>query len=210
MALKASLTGVILAGGASRRFGRDKAAALLDGRPLLEWVATALAPACNRMVAVGPAGRAWPHAGVDLEIVDDLFPGEGPLGGMISAFRRIGHGHAFVSACDTPFLQPADVIAIAACLSEGVAAAVPRARDALQPLAAAYDVTSCLPALESLFEAGERRVQALFSQVRVVEVDAEALSERAFDSLDTPEALAEAAARIALGEAPRSGNPARG
>jgi molybdopterin-guanine dinucleotide biosynthesis protein A len=185
--------------------GRDKAAALLGGRPLLDWVATSLAEACDRVLAVGPPGRFWPRVSAHLEVVDDLYPGEGPLGGMISAFRRIGEGAAFVSACDTPFLESSDTLAIAACLEPGAGAAVPRAHGALQPLAAAYDVAVCLPVLESLFASGERRVQALFAHVRVVEVDARTLSPHAFDSLDTPGAFAAAAARVASGEAPRSG-----
>ncbi|RDE07522.1 molybdenum cofactor guanylyltransferase [Sphingomonas aracearum] len=97
------MLGAILAGGEARRFGGDKAAAMLEGRPLIEHVADALAPHVAKVVVVG---RPWPG----LPAIDDP-PGvrQGPLGGLLAALRHArDHGYrAVLSApCDTPRLSP--------------------------------------------------------------------------------------------------------
>jgi molybdopterin-guanine dinucleotide biosynthesis protein A len=101
------LIGAILAGGASSRFGSDKAMALLDGRPLIAHVAAALAAQCETVVV---AGRDW----AGLVRVDDLpAPGLGPLGGLAGALSyAVAHGHDAVltSGCDLPRL-PHDIAA---------------------------------------------------------------------------------------------------
>lgn len=102
------LLGVVLAGGASRRFGGDKAVALLDGRPLLDHVAAALGGSCETVVV---AGRDWPG----FARVSDLpAPGLGPLGGLAGALAyAAAHGFDAVltSGCDLPRLPP-DIVAL--------------------------------------------------------------------------------------------------
>jgi len=99
------LLGAILAGGASRRFGRDKALALIDGRPMLDHVAGRLDTQCDALVV---AGRDWPG----LARVDDLpRPGLGPLGGLAGALAhagRNGFDAVLTSGCDLPGL-PVDL-----------------------------------------------------------------------------------------------------
>lgn len=99
------LLGAILAGGASRRFGRDKALAPIDGRPMLAHVAERLGVQCDALVVIG---RDWPK----LERVDDLpAPGLGPLGGLAGALayaERNGFDAVLTSGCDLPRL-PADL-----------------------------------------------------------------------------------------------------
>lgn len=71
--------GIVLAGGQSRRFGSDKAVAMLRGRTLLDHAIDALRPFCE---ALAIAGRASP----DLMSIDDRpHPGLGPLGGLAGA-----------------------------------------------------------------------------------------------------------------------------
>ncbi|MEY3659058.1 MAG: hypothetical protein RL425_1819, partial [Pseudomonadota bacterium] len=69
--------GLILAGGQSTRFGSDKAAALYQGRPLIDHVADALRPHVD---ALAVAGRDWPDL---IRIEDAPEPGLGPLGGLL-------------------------------------------------------------------------------------------------------------------------------
>lgn len=97
------LLGAILAGGHSRRFGSDKAAALVDGRPLLDHVADALRPQVDALVV---AGREWPM----LESVSDLpKAGLGPLGGLAGALayaHRQGFDAVLSSGCDLIGIPP--------------------------------------------------------------------------------------------------------
>ena len=101
------ILGAILAGGASSRFGSDKAAALFKGRALIDHVITALAPQVDALVVVG---RDWPG----LARIDDLpVAGLGPLGGLAGALdhaRRHGFGAVLVAPCDTIGL-PIDLVA---------------------------------------------------------------------------------------------------
>jgi molybdopterin-guanine dinucleotide biosynthesis protein A len=99
------LLGAVLAGGQSRRFGSDKAMALLDGRPLIEHVVASLLPQVEDVLIVGRhvAGHACrpdrPSAGL------------GPLGGLCAALRHAaacGYEAVLSAGCDTPFL-PGDL-----------------------------------------------------------------------------------------------------
>ncbi|QIG79873.1 molybdenum cofactor guanylyltransferase [Stakelama tenebrarum] len=95
------LLGAILAGGQSRRFGSDKACALLDGKPLLDHVADALGSQVDSIVV---CGRRWPGRAC---LPDRPAPDLGPLGGLNAALHHAaGHGFdAVLSAgCDTPRL----------------------------------------------------------------------------------------------------------
>lgn len=97
------LLGAVLAGGASRRFGSDKAQALFGGTPLLDHAIAALAPQVAALVVVG---RDWPNQGC----IDDLpAAGLGPLGGLCGALvhaRRHGFDAVLCVPCDTIGLPP--------------------------------------------------------------------------------------------------------
>ncbi len=101
------LLGAILAGGRSRRFGSDKAAALLDGRPLIDHVAGRLATVCDAVVV---CGGSHPHLRT---IADSPTPGLGPLGGLSAALDLAladGFDAVLSAPCDAPDL-PGDLLA---------------------------------------------------------------------------------------------------
>ncbi|MDG1786931.1 MAG: molybdenum cofactor guanylyltransferase, partial [Ilumatobacter sp.] len=103
------VAGAILAGGASRRMGRTKALIDVDGVPMAQCVARALAAGgCKDIALVG--GSPLELAALELPVVADGVPGEGPLGGIISA---LGHftevSHVLVAACDLPLLDAGTV-----------------------------------------------------------------------------------------------------
>ena len=96
-----AVLGAVLAGGESRRFGSDKAAALLDGKPLIAHVIDRLRPQVEGVVVVGRE-----HAG-ETAIADRPAPGLGPLGGLCAALAyAAAHGFDAVltSGCDLPEL----------------------------------------------------------------------------------------------------------
>jgi molybdenum cofactor guanylyltransferase len=107
--------GAIFAGGQARRFGSDKALAGIEGLPMLDHVARALAAECEAVIVVG---RHWPG----LERVEDRPRGDlGPLGGLAGALayaERTGFDAVLTSGCDLPalpeglaaLLSPADSI----------------------------------------------------------------------------------------------------
>lgn len=89
--------GAIIAGGKAKRFGGDKAAAMLDGRPLIEHVADGLRKQVEHVIVVG---REWPR----LESVSDLpSAGLGPLGGINAALQyaqQNGFDEVVTAGCD--------------------------------------------------------------------------------------------------------------
>lgn len=95
------LLGAVLAGGESRRFGSDKALALLDGRPLIEHAVAALAAQTEAVIVCGREGG----------IPDRPEPGLGPLGGINAAIHEAaarGFDAVLTCGCDVPSL-PADL-----------------------------------------------------------------------------------------------------
>lgn len=87
--------GAILAGGRSRRFGRDKASEPLEGVAMLERVAAALAPQVNAIVV---CGRSWPGF---VSLADLPQPGIGPLGGLLAALTY-AHRHGYSGVLSLP------------------------------------------------------------------------------------------------------------
>ncbi len=165
------IAGAVLCGGASSRMGRDKATLEVGGMPMARWVANALcAGGCAPVVAVGGDPRALMAIGLAVEL--DLHPGEGPLGGIITALRWSPHPAVFVAACDVPRLSAGTVAAVTA--AGGLAVACTEHR---QPLCAMWPV-AVLPQLEEAFAAGERQVRAVLDTLAVVEVEVPAADVR--------------------------------
>ncbi len=102
--------GAIFAGGMARRFGSDKAAAMIDGQPMIAHVAARLRPQCDALVVVG---RDW--SGL-VSVADRPRAGLGPLGalaGALSYARDEGYDLVLTSGCDLPDL-PLDLPALLA------------------------------------------------------------------------------------------------
>ncbi|WP_447725781.1 molybdenum cofactor guanylyltransferase [Sphingomonas koreensis] len=100
------LLGAILAGGQSRRFGSDKAEAMLNGRSLIEHVADALGRSCGALVV---CGREYPSLP---SLEDRPRAGLGPLGGLCAALaygKDAGFDAVLSAPCDAPGL-PEDIL----------------------------------------------------------------------------------------------------
>lgn len=99
--------GVILAGGRSRRMGRDKAMTLLDGRTLLDWVAAAVSQVVSEVIVVGRQEAAGLRA-----IPDALPGGRGPSAGIVTGLTAAGGGPILVVGVDQPWVRPATLAAL--------------------------------------------------------------------------------------------------
>lgn len=162
-----AFSGVVLAGGASRRMGRDKAFVEVDGRPMALLAAEALASAGAAEVFVVGGDRVGFEA-LGLAWVADRHPGQGPLGGIITALSAAAQPVAAVLACD--HLSPAvpAIGSIVGALGEADAA-VPVVEGRRQTLHAAWR-RSALARLESVFAAGGRSVRDGLAELAVVEL----------------------------------------
>ncbi len=147
--------------------GRDKALVEVDGIAMVRRVAESLAAAgCSPVIAVGGDEAALGSMG--MIVVADRFPGEGPLGGILSALDATG-GPTLVVATDMPWLDPATVGLLLAHTGRGDLDAVIARSDRLEPLCAVWWPSSSA-ALGARFVAGERAVHRAIHGLRVMEV----------------------------------------
>lgn len=199
----AGVTGAILAGGESRRLGRDKATLLLGGKPLAHWVAEALAPAVTELWLI--TNHPQTHLALNLPLVTDLVPFQGPLGGLATALFYARSPWVLLTSVDAPFLSPRLAAALAAAATKTTRPAlVCRSQRNVEPFPGLYAVR-LLSRLQDFF-LQERRTFMAFLDPQRPEVwgpeiwrtfDPEGLS---FENLNQPEDLARLEAR-----APRPG-----
>jgi molybdopterin-guanine dinucleotide biosynthesis protein A len=161
------LTGVVLVGGASSRFGSPKALALFHGELLVDRARRMLAEACDEVLVVGKASDGLPFA-----VLDDGTASRAPVHGVIAGLRHARHDVVVAVPVDVPLITPAALRAL------GEAGAVPSARI---PLPGAYPRT-LLPALEARVAAGEL-------SLRGVNPTTLELSDDLLADVDTPAAL---------------------
>jgi len=144
--------------------GRDKALLPFRGGPLVEAVAREVARAAGRAVLVGSPSR---HGGLGFRVGPGVFPGEGPLGGILTALQNTTADWNLIVACDMPEVS-------AAFLGElldraerwGVDVLIPAGPSHhLEPLCAVYHRRT-RQALYAAFASGTRKVTAALDGLR--------------------------------------------
>jgi molybdopterin-guanine dinucleotide biosynthesis protein A len=176
--------GYVLVGGRSARMGRDKALLPFRGGVLAEWVAREVAAVAGGVVLVGDPGR---YAAFGYAVIPDRYPGEGPLGGILTALAHTTAEWNLVVACDMPKLSAEFLgrILEAAAGQSAADALVPTGPSGLpEPLCAAYHRRS-RAALEGAFERGERKVMRALATLPVVMWPMAELAP--FQNVNTPE-----------------------
>ena len=142
------LTGILLVGGASSRFGSPKELAVVDGETLGDRAWRLLGDACDERIRVGPSG-----------LVD---PGTGPVAAIADGLRAASHEIAVVIPVDMPRLTAAALHELAAACRDAAVA-----QDGPLPCAVARRT---LPA----FETSERRLRTVLSGLDTVEIELDA------------------------------------
>ena len=164
--------GAVLAGGQGRRLGQDKAAVQLDGSTLVERGLSTLQTVFADVVLISPPRKSLNRLAI--EIVPDIQPGRGPLGGIVTAIRHAAGRAVFVLACDLPFVSeslirhvtgspPAGHETRWAKAGQGVAK-VPFWLGRVEPLCALY-LPEALVYFEDALDRGALGVQNLLAQL---------------------------------------------
>jgi molybdopterin-guanine dinucleotide biosynthesis protein A len=155
----ADLTGILLLGGASRRFGSSKALARIGHETLAERAWELLGAACGSRLAVGKAADSLP---LEFDVLDDGRAVRAPLAGLVAGLRAASTDVCVFVPVDCPLLTVQAIHQLAAaCLD----AAVPQTG----PLPGAYR-RSVLPVLERRLAVGELKLRDLLSELQVQEV----------------------------------------
>src|SRR5271165_523669 len=152
--------GFLQAGGGSTRFGSDKALVELAGKTMLQRTGELLAGVCDGVSIVAPAkkytGASWPE-------LQDRWPGEGPLGGILTALSTMGAPEsgapwALIVSCDMPFLTREFLAFLCdRALTSHALVVVPQSTSDLEPLCACWRV-SAAAGVQSAFDSGVRKV----------------------------------------------------
>ena len=166
---------IVLAGGKSTRFGRDKASSVIDGTTLLQRAVDAVAGIATSIVIVKAGGQHLPEtrSTAPMSTVEDVYANAGPLGGIYTGLLALTASRqprapveplpALVVACDMPLLQPA-LLRELLRLVAGHQAAVP-VRDGLpEPLCAVY-TTACAEPARRLLEGHDYKLAGLLGHV---------------------------------------------
>lgn len=186
----ADVTGVILAGGKSRRMGEDK-------RFLTVGTTTLLDRCCSAMRSIFPevlivtAQDSPPLEGHGCRVYQDLIPDCGSLGGLYTGLKMATCTRIFVVACDMPFLnQP--MIHFFINRDPGADVVMGRLPSGLQPLHAVYG-RGALPAVERMAHARQLKIQDIVSEpsLKITVVDASEWASidpasRSFQNVNTP------------------------
>jgi molybdenum cofactor guanylyltransferase len=188
--------GFLQAGGGSTRFGTDKALAKLAGKTMIERTAELLASVCDEVTIVATAAKylnfPWP-------LIEDRWPGQGPLGGILTALlsandlaahsgtRRSDDGtrsFALIVSCDMPFLAQEFLSFLWNRASQSQAqVVVPESRNGLEPLCACWRVDA-VRAAQGAFDSGIRKVTEAMKHLTM-----EVLDESSWKRFDTDNRL---------------------
>jgi molybdenum cofactor guanylyltransferase len=189
---------IVLAGGRSSRFGRDKLAELIDGRPLLDHAMAAVRTVATDIVVVA-APDANPDVPVGVRVAHDPVAFEGPLAGLAAGLAALDPAvdRLIVVAGDMPSLMPAVLRRLLDAVASGADAAILGREGDTPPLPLSLRRRRAQAAVGTLLDAGERRLRAV-SQVLDAEVIPEATwrfddpAAATLRDMDTPEDLSSA------------------
>ena len=183
-------TGIILAGGKNLRMGQNKAFLEVQGQRIIDRTKSIFLELFDEILLV--TNSPSDYLDLNLRTVTDLYQEKGSLGGIFTGLFHASFSHAFVVACDMPFIKPA-LISHLAGLSRGYDIVIPRTDDGLQPLHAVYS-RKCLPFMEDLLRSGNLKILDFFHRVKKREVPTEEILPfdprlLSFLNLNTPEDL---------------------
>ncbi len=154
---------ILLAGGKSRRMGRNKALLPWHGVPLIQHIVERLREVSHDILLVTNTPREY--AFLNLPMVPDVVPHGGSLVGLYSGLEAIRHPWGLVMACDVPFVNT-ELLDYMLSLRDGFQAVVPMVGGMHEPLHALYH-KSCLPAMRRHIDAGDKRIISFYPEIRI-------------------------------------------
>jgi molybdenum cofactor guanylyltransferase len=154
---------VILAGGKSLRFGRNKALVEVGGIPLIERVVEVMGSIFQTLILITNTPEEYARLGLPMH--EDLIKGIGPLGGIYTAVKRMPQEAGFFVACDMPSLNP-DLIRYMVQIRNDFDVVVPRIQGKVEALHALYH-KRCESAIKALIDSGNYQTFRFFNHVSV-------------------------------------------
>ena len=182
------LTGILLAGGRSRRMGRDKALLELGGETVARRLLRVLRECAEELIIVGNAPERFERE--DVPVIPDDAPGLGVVGGIATGIRAMRGETGIVIACDMPFLSGDLLRFVAASVGDADGALI-ESEKGYEPLCAAYRKT-LLPTLDRMIAEGDLAAQRIVERgnlrvLDVAELECAGFDRRRLFNMNTPE-----------------------
>jgi len=182
-----TLSAMLLAGGRSRRMGREKATLLIEGEPLWQRQLRVLQELRPAELWVS-AREALPWCPPGIEVVLDTIPGCGPLSGVAAGLRRLQTSHLLVLAVDLPQMTAGHLSKLRSLTRPG-RGVIPRQGDYFEPLCAIYPVEAIALA-EAMLGAGNVSLQPfaqlLLGKSQAVAYDLTPAEQTLYFNMNTP------------------------
>jgi len=194
--VRSSCTAAILAGGQARRLGGvDKSALVIRGARIIDRQLAVLRQVADHLLIV--SGDPARYASLDVDVVPDLIPGAGALGGIYTALAESRDAQTLVIACDLPYLT-VPFLRHLADAGRDTDLAIPRTHDGYQPLCASYS-RACLDPIRRRVETGSLKAADVVHDVRVREIGPDEIARfdpagTLFLNVNTPDDYAQACA----------------
>ncbi len=150
---------IVLAGGKSSRMGTDKALLDFGGMTILERTIAALLKLTPNILVVADSTERYKLACG--KIIADLYPGIGPVGGLLTGLNAVGDGYHYVVACDMPFLNPNVLALLMRAAESPLDAVVPERNGMPEPLCGVYAQSASHKIMKYLEDGGSSARGAL-------------------------------------------------
>ena len=184
------VSGVILAGGKSTRYGKNKALVKINGIPLIERVIQTIRPLFQNLILITHTPETYAH--LELPMYADIIKGLGPIGGIYTGLTVLSGDAGFFVACDMPRLNPG-LIAYMVTERGRFDVVVPRISGRMETLHAIYG-KGCLPSVKRLIDVRDYQTIRIFKEVSVRYIEEDEIRNfdpqlRSFLNINRPEEL---------------------
>ncbi|MBW8331435.1 MAG: molybdenum cofactor guanylyltransferase [Prolixibacteraceae bacterium] len=185
MKIKADISGFILAGGKSNRMGTDKALLLVQEETLLIRIKNLIGPFCK---TVEISGYKSDYSDFNIKMIPDLYPGIGPVSGLISTLKHSSTEWNLLVSVDTPFINKELIQSLITQIGE-FDCIIPEHDGGMEPLIGLYN-RKILPQLEEVINQGDYKLQRLVAKLNTRYLDCRPLIQkypRLFFNINRPE-----------------------
>ena len=184
------VSGVVLAGGRSSRYGKNKAFVKVHGTPLIERVLDSMQTIFHHVIIITNTPDEYSY--LNLPMYQDIIKGLGPLGGIYTGLKMIPDDAGFFVACDMPFLNQ-ELIRHIVEIKGDFDVIVPRISGKIEALYGLYS-KRCLDKIEDLINARRYQVIRFFPEASVRYVDEDDVKRfdpdlRSFLNINRPDEL---------------------
>lgn len=169
--LGGKMTAVILAGGKSSRFGRDKSLLTVDGRLLLERSLDNWGSLFAEVIIVSESGGKFSFL-KDVKETADIYRGRGPLGGVHAGLKLSSSPWSFVAACDMPHIDKELIAHLCAAVTEESKVVLPFHNGHIEPLCGLYH-KDCLAAAEKMLAENSNCILDMYDLVPTLFIESE-------------------------------------